>query len=236
VSRPTGAPRGSRGRHRQQPRWGRIGVLCCSLLVTVATAAAAAGLLPLVPREPAAVASVRDDLHTAAPAAKDPGDRSGARLVDAGSDRRGPARSGTTDPARPPQPPARSGHGRRVVFDMSEQRVWLVRDGGQVATSYLVSGGLSDNLTPDRYAVYSRSRHATGFDLQSTMQYMVRFAQGDRAAIGFHDIPVDRDGRLVQDPSELGTPQSAGCIRQRRADARRMWDFATVGTPVVVTA
>lgn len=203
--------------------------------MTVATAAAAVGLLPLVPREPAAVASGRDDFHNAASVASDIGGRTGSRLAIPGDDGRGPA-STMPDPAEPTQPPPRSGHGRRVVFDMSEQRVWLVRDGGEVAASYLVSGSRTDNLSPDRYEVYSRSRHATGFDLHSTMQYMVRFAHGDRAAIGFHDIPVDDDGRLVQQRSELGTPQSAGCIRQRRADARRMWDFATVGTPVVVTA
>ena len=122
------------------------------------------------------------------------------------------------------------------MFDISDQRVWLVRDNGRVAASYLVSGSRFDNLAPDTYEVYSRSRHATGFDSASSMQFMVRFAQGNRAAIGFHDIPVDTQGRPVQSVSELGSPQSAGCIRQRRADARRMWRFATLGTPVVVTA
>lgn len=233
MSSPTGAPQETRGRCRLQPRWGRIGVLLCSLLLTVTTAAAGAGLLPLVPREPAAVASVRDDLHTATPTGWDSDSRFGAPLVDAPG--RDPERT-TTHPARAPQPPARSGRGRRVVFDISAQRVWLVRGDGDVDASYLVSGSRTDNLAADRYDVFSRSRHATSFDLRSTMRYMVRFAEGDRAAIGFHDIPVDDHGRLVQDPSELGTPQSHGCIRQRRVDARRMWHFATIGTPVIVTA
>ena len=61
------------------------------------------------------------------------------------------------------------------------------------------------------------------------MQYMVRFAHGKRAAIGFHDIPVD-DGELVQTREELGTPRSHGCIRQWRPDARALWRFAPVGT------
>jgi lipoprotein-anchoring transpeptidase ErfK/SrfK len=68
------------------------------------------------------------------------------------------------------------------------------------------------------------------------MGYFVRFARGDTgAAIGFHDIPVD-DGEPVQTVAQLGTPLSHGCIRQRRSDARRTWDFAPLGTPVVVTA
>jgi lipoprotein-anchoring transpeptidase ErfK/SrfK len=67
------------------------------------------------------------------------------------------------------------------------------------------------------------------------MKYFVRFAHGDNASIGFHDIPVD-DGRPVQTVDELGTPLSHGCIRQRRSDAKQLWEFAPLGTRVVVTA
>lgn len=131
--------------------------------------------------------------------------------------------------------PADSGAGRRVVFSMSTQRVWLVGGGDRVQRSYLVSGSLTDNLRPGTYEVYSRSRHAVGIDDSGTMQYMVRFAHGKRAAIGFHDIPVN-EGRPVQTWAELGTPQSHGCVRQARPDARALWDFAPEGTTVVVTA
>jgi lipoprotein-anchoring transpeptidase ErfK/SrfK len=131
--------------------------------------------------------------------------------------------------------PADSGEGRRIVFDMSDQRVWLVGRGGSVERTYLVSGSVTDNLVPGHYNVYSRSRHAVGVDDSGTMQYFVRFTRGNNAAIGFHDIPVDR-GRPLQSERQLGTPQSHGCIRQARPDAIRLWDFAPVGTPVYVVA
>jgi lipoprotein-anchoring transpeptidase ErfK/SrfK len=67
------------------------------------------------------------------------------------------------------------------------------------------------------------------------MRYMVRFAHGAHAAIGFHDIPVLHDA-LVQTRAELGTARSHGCIRQWRPDARALWRFAPVGTTVVVHA
>lgn len=66
------------------------------------------------------------------------------------------------------------------------------------------------------------------------MRYMVRFTEGDEATIGFHDIPVDQQGRPVQSRAQLGRPLSSGCIRQARPDARAMWRFADVGTEVVV--
>ena len=137
-----------------------------------------------------------------------------------------------------PQPavPSGSGKGRRVVFDMSDQRVWLVRDGGAVARTYLVSGSVYDNLEPGTFEVYGRSEQAYAFDGSGSMRYMVRFTQGDNAAIGFHDIPIDDDGRKVQTKADLGTPLSHGCIRQWPDDAKAMWAFAPVGTTVVVTA
>ncbi|PJJ56658.1 lipoprotein-anchoring transpeptidase ErfK/SrfK [Mumia flava] len=133
-----------------------------------------------------------------------------------------------------PPVPARSGTGRRVVFSMSEQRVWIVGSGGRAQRTYLVSGSRYDNLQPGRYEIYSRSRHATSFTLSSTMEFFVRFTRGPNAAIGFHSIPVSNDGTLVQTTQQLGTELSAGCIRQRRSDAKALWQFAGVGTRVVV--
>jgi lipoprotein-anchoring transpeptidase ErfK/SrfK len=131
--------------------------------------------------------------------------------------------------------PRRSGQGRRVVYDISAQRVWLVRDSGRVARSYLVSGARdATKVPPGRYEVYSKSRHAVAFNYRETMSFMVRFAHGDRAPIGFHDIPRDLGKRLVQTRAELGTPTSAGCIRQARPDAVALWNFTEVGTKVVV--
>jgi hypothetical protein len=138
----------------------------------------------------------------------------------------------------PPTLPEDSGSGRRIVFDMSDQRVWLVdeRAGRDVVRrTYLVSGSLTDNLDPGTYAVYSKSKQAWGVDDSGSMRYMVRFAHGGHAAIGFHDIPM-LHGAPVQTVEELGVPRSHGCIRQTRTDARALWTFAPVGTKVVVLA
>lgn len=69
------------------------------------------------------------------------------------------------------------------------------------------------------------------------MQYMVRFTHGERTGtpIGFHSIPRDYSGQAAESVADLGKPLSAGCIRQRLRDAEFLWDFAHVGTRVVVT-
>jgi lipoprotein-anchoring transpeptidase ErfK/SrfK len=133
--------------------------------------------------------------------------------------------------------PPGSGTGKRIVYDISDQRVWLVGRQDKVNRTYLVSGGKDPTLLePGRYAVTSMSPEAVSYNHKETMQYMVRFATGDHAPIGFHDVPARQDGSLVQSRAELGTPLSSGCIRQWITDARALWDFATVDTPVVVTA
>lgn len=143
-----------------------------------------------------------------------------------------PARNAKRSPLLPDD----SGDGRRVVYSESEQRVWLVKDDEKVTRSYAVSGSIYDNLEPGTYEVYSRSEEAMGIDGSGTMRYFVRFTEGDNgAAIGFHDIPV-LNGVPLQTAEELGTPTSHGCVRQKRADAIALWDFADIGTTVVVTA
>ena len=84
---------------------------------------------------------------------------------------------------------------------MADQRVWLVGEDDRVQRTYLVSGSLTDNLQPGTYRVYSTSRHAVGIDDSGTMKYMVRFAHGPNAAIGFHDIPVLDSGRCRPRPA-----------------------------------
>lgn len=130
--------------------------------------------------------------------------------------------------------PADSGSGHRVVYSIGAQQVWLV-DGDTVTRTYKVSGSRYDQLDAGAYEVFSRSRHTTSWHGTETMEYMVRFHRGVRSNIGFHDIPVDTvSGSEVQTVSDLGTPLSDGCIRQDVVDAAALWEFAPVGTPVVV--
>ncbi|NGN95604.1 L,D-transpeptidase [Nocardioides sp. KC13] len=130
--------------------------------------------------------------------------------------------------------PADSGTGRRAVFSISRQRVWIVSAAGETRRTYPVSGSIYDNLQPGTYKVFSRSKHARGINDSGTMMWFVRFTKGPNAAIGFHNIPVDK-GKRVQTRAQLGTPLSHGCIRQAEPDAKAMWRFARLGTKVVVT-
>jgi len=135
-----------------------------------------------------------------------------------------------------PKLPAHSGHGRRIVFDQSEQRVWLVASDGAVKRSYLVTGSNRGNVPPGFYAVKSRTRFARTYRGGGTLEYFVKFTQGHTAAIGFHAVTVLKNGRLVYGRSDLGTAHTPGCVEAWRNDAHALWKFAPKGTSVVVTA
>ena len=228
-----------RGAHRAvpvRPRYGRLTALGVALAVTMIAVLGSFGALPFSDGGAVAQKTPSDD------AAADIGKAAAQLPSDAASPSASatatpsaPASSEAADPAEDTTVPADSGDGRRVVFSQGRQRVWLIGDNEKVRRTYLVSGSVYDNLDPGSYQVYSRSEQAWGIDDSGTMKYFVRFAQGDRAAIGFHDIPV-ADGKPVQTRAQLGTPLSHGCIRQKEADAVALWKFAPLGTDVVVTA
>ncbi len=241
------------GRHREQQtraRYGRMAVLGSSVTVTLVAVLGGTGVLPSAasshrPDPAAARLASAPAAATRSPqgpdrAADRQADQKGLAAARRGTAHRGASRQGSPDAVElrdrttgDTALPLRSGEGRRIVFSQNRQRVWLVGAHDRVRRTYPVSGSVTDNLAPGTYSVFSRSEQAWGIDDSGTMKYFVRFAHGHNAAIGFHDIPI-KDGHLLQSVTDLGTPQSHGCIRQRRTDAIALWRFAPVGTTVVV--
>jgi len=236
--------------HRRdvRPRYGRIAALATSVTVSAVAALAGLGVLATsqssagAQAEPASYTRATQTPETSAPdpsTSPDPSALSGApsdakSAVKGASHEPGGSTSSTADGTAVPSD---SGTGRRVVFSQHLQRVWLLGSGpDDVQRTYLVSGSVTHNLVPGTYAVYSRSRWAVGVDDSGVMQYFVRFTQGPTgAAIGFHTIPT-KNGVPLQSRAQLGAPESHGCIRQATPDAIALWDFAPVGTKVVVVA
>jgi len=226
---------------RLRPRVRRIGAAALSTVITSVALLGAVGIIPLGGAGTAATKSLASNVadHVVGAGATQvptgtPSTKTGTTKQ---STSKSSAKSSTkkTSTIKSSALPSASGTGRRVVFSKSAQRVWLVNAKGAPVATYLVSGSLTDNLTLGAYNVYSRSRWAVGIQDTGVMQYFVRFAHGANAAIGFHSIP-SKNGTPLQKLSQLGTPQSHGCIRQKLSDAERMWNFAKNGTAVVVTA
>lgn len=146
----------------------------------------------------------------------------------------------TPPPPRPDSPfvpPADGGSGRRIVYSKTKQTVWVYDDGNTIIKTHRVSGRQTPrDPSPGVYRVYSRSLQTHSINNPSiTWKYMVRFAKGARDGnIGFHEIPYQY-GRPVQTVGQLGQALSGGCVRQSVEDAIWMWNWAGIGTVVIVT-
>lgn len=219
----------SRHRSAVRPRYGRIVLALAALSITVFSVLGGVGLVGTTPS-----AAKDAGLASALDAPSTPTETAEVETTVLVSTVLGPnAPAEAEEEPDPTALPANTGKGRRIVFSEGAQRVWLVGAKGSVRRTYLASGSLVDNLDPGTYAVYSKSRWAIGVDDTGVMEYFVRFAHGEEAAIGFHTIPT-KDGTALQTRAQLGTPQSHGCIRQATADAIALWNFAPEGTTVVV--
>jgi hypothetical protein len=131
--------------------------------------------------------------------------------------------------------PYLSGIGRRVVYSKNQMRVWIVDSNNVTIRTYRVSGRFGQP-NPGTYQVFSRSSFTCNIDHPNIcMRFMVRFAHGPKGDnIGFHEIPKE-NGVPIEADAQLGQALSGGCVRQATADAMFMWDFAPIGTTVVVT-
>jgi len=119
---------------------------------------------------------------------------------------------------------------------MGTMRVWLVEADESTTRTYRVSGHAERTLPGlGTFWVYSRVRYNTVKDNPGVkLDYMMRFAVGDEGlSIGFHAIPRKSTG-YIQSTETLGQPASHGCVRQAPVDAEFLWNWAELGTPVVV--
>ena len=108
----------------------------------------------------------------------------------------------------------------------------MIDDYNVVVDSYLVSGR-EGSPGAGTYSVFSKSEHAFAYS-GITMDWMVRFAWGRTLAIGFHGIPRYANGTPMQTLDQLGTFQSHGCVRQDDGKAQALFEWADVGTTVIV--
>ncbi|MFD5321667.1 hypothetical protein [Streptomyces sp. NPDC127098] len=132
--------------------------------------------------------------------------------------------------AEEPPLPAESGTGKRVVYALGQQRVWLVdvaQDGtGEVVLDTFPVYPSSVSPEPGEYAVTSRSPNGTGSD-GVAIEHTVIFHSADDVVFGF-SAAIDGS---TPDPEAA---QRTGAVRESREDGAAMWEFATENVTVVV--
>ena len=121
--------------------------------------------------------------------------------------------------------PANSGSGTRIVYSVGERRVWLVSNTTVERTIAAVPGSVP---APDgMYSVSAKSPGSTGSDGVQVL-YVVRFAAANATTTFGFDSEAGITGLP---PAPTG---KTGGIRMAQLDAQALYEFSSVGTPVVV--
>jgi peptidoglycan hydrolase-like protein with peptidoglycan-binding domain len=117
--------------------------------------------------------------------------------------------------------PFSDGDGNRVEISISKQLAQIVKD-GRVTRVISVSSGRPGFDTPTgRYAVYLKDPHAYSKKYDAPMP-LASFFTGSYGLHESADVP--------------GYPASHGCVRIPAAFAGEVYDFAGMGTPVVIVS
>lgn len=109
--------------------------------------------------------------------------------------------------------------GPHLEVDLTNQVALLVNGRGRVERAIQVSTGSAGNTPTGRFSVTRMERMSWSKPFKQWLPYAVYFHQG----IAFHEYPDVPD-----------YPASHGCVRLPFGDAPVVWEFATLGMPVIV--
>ncbi|MFF8592524.1 hypothetical protein ACF061_13945 [Streptomyces sp. NPDC015220] len=129
-------------------------------------------------------------------------------------------------PAAPPEAPADSGTGRRVVYSLALKRVWLMDERGMPVRTFAVWPG-TVSPDPGAYAISQRKDANKGSD-GIQIEHIMYFAGKSGVFIAFSNA-VDGSS-----PPPVAAGIKTGGVRTGKADGTALWAFASKGTRVVV--
>ncbi|MCS7060472.1 MAG: L,D-transpeptidase family protein [Anaerolineae bacterium] len=122
--------------------------------------------------------------------------------------------------------------GKAIYVSLSKQRMWVYQD-GQLLWSFLVSTGRPDRATKAGvFRIKSKMNEAWSNVWQLRMPRWLGIYDVGRIENGIHAMPMTKNGRPVR--WQLGKPGSFGCVVLASKDAATLYEWAEIGTLVVI--
>lgn len=137
---------------------------------------------------------------------------------------------GGSTPAAPPAPQP-SGANKRIVIDLSEQRMYVYQD-GKLLYTWVVSTGMpgADTIT-GHFKVLNKIANAYAYTWSLQMPYWLGIYWAGSLQNGIHALPILPNGQLLWE-GYLGQRVSYGCIILSTQNALTLYNWAEIGTPV----
>jgi LysM repeat protein len=124
-----------------------------------------------------------------------------------------------------------TGGGKRIVVDLSEQRMYVYQN-GQLLWNWVVSTGRPGQETAvGHYKVLNKIPNAYAYTWSLQMPYWLGIYWAGSLQNGIHALPIQANGQRLW-AGYLGQRVSFGCIILGTENAKTLYNWAAVGTPV----
>ncbi len=121
--------------------------------------------------------------------------------------------------------------GKYIDINLSAQ-ILSIFENGKILDSYLISSGKRDMETPrGTHAIANKFPRAWSNKYGLFMPYWMAITPS--GSYGIHELP-EWPGGYKEGANHLGIPVSHGCVRLGIGPAKRVYEWAGIGTPVVV--
>lgn len=123
---------------------------------------------------------------------------------------------------------------RYIEIDLSDQTLRAYRLGVKVMEERVSTGKWSMPTPKGEFQTRNRIRTAYSRRYALYMDYWMAITPD--GAYGIHSLPYwkTKNGIVYEGESHLGTPVSHGCVRLSPAAAKRLYDWAPIGTTVII--
>lgn len=139
-----------------------------------------------------------------------------------------------TSSSQPDDQVVGAGKGKRIEIDLSEQKLKMIENGKVISIRSISSGKASMPTPVGEFKTRNKIVTAYSKPYALYMEYWMAFSAD--GSYGLHSLPYwkTKTGRIYEGASHIGTPVSHGCIRQTLAEAKSLYEWAPVGTPVII--
>ncbi len=136
-------------------------------------------------------------------------------------------------PRVPSSTPVSAEGKKRILIDLSEQHLYAFQ-GDQLIYSFICSSGRAPYYTrTGEFQVQSKIPNAYGSAWNIWMPHWLGIYWAGSTENGIHALPIMANGQTLW-AGYLGQPISYGCIVLDTDDAKKLYDWAEIGTPVSI--
>lgn len=124
-----------------------------------------------------------------------------------------------------------------IEVDISQQKMYLFKN-GKLLKTYRVSTGLEYPTPTGEYKIINKTGLGYSSIYNVWMPYWMGFKYSENlhAYFGIHELPYTlSDGKKIQQPGDnIGSPNTGGCVALGVGSAREVYQFAGIGTAVII--